>query len=511
MLFVAAIATALDLAAAPPVLNWLSPVALVPGATNKVILSGQNLEGVTALWTSFGGQMTRAGAAGAAEFLVPVDRQTPEGIAAVRVVTTNGLSGMTLVLLDRLATRTAGATNRSAAMADTIQTPGAVEGWVEELGSRYFRFAVRKGDHLSMEVVARRLGSSLDPWLRLTGPDGRELSINDDTAGLSGDARIDFTCTQSGEHLVELRDTRFEGGARHRYRLRIGPALPTPLDFLGSRELGLFSLVVTEPPATLDREPNGDAKRAQRVELPAWIDGRFHRAADRDVFSFAVKAGEQVVFSGRTRSVGSAGELVLRVESTNGATVAVSNPGAADGALLTNRFSTAGDYRLVIEELNGAGGERHGYRVEAEPLRPGFSLSTTVERISARAGEGASIEVRAQRRDFTGPIRLSVVEPTGFIRSSELVIPSGTNVVRIDVSAPAEARLGEHRMFGIVGRATIGGIEAVQRASTLPALSNAMSAVRWVPRELDGVLMFSVSEEASSTPAAESRGRKRKK
>src|SRR6185369_10819380 len=95
-------------------------------------------------------------------------------------------------------------------------------------------FPARKGERLSFEVMAQRLGSSLDPLVRLLDATGRELFFCEDTPGAGVDCRFSYRFPSNGHYVIELRVTRYDGGRAYRYRLRIGdfPLDPAPLPFL---------------------------------------------------------------------------------------------------------------------------------------------------------------------------------------------------------------------------------------------------------------------------------------
>ena len=67
--------------------------------------------------------------------------------------------------------------------------------------SDFFRIAVAAGQRVSFEVLGRRLGSGLDPVLRLRDSAGRELpgAYSDDAPGLQTDARLTHTFGVAGD------------------------------------------------------------------------------------------------------------------------------------------------------------------------------------------------------------------------------------------------------------------------------------------------------------------------
>jgi hypothetical protein len=490
---------ALNTFAATPNVTRISPLAAVPGKTTVITLLGDNLQGAVDLWTSFPCEVAPAKSSDSTAFELKVPTQTT-GIGAIRLITTNGLSSLHLLLIDFLPTVEAAKTNHSPATAQRLLGQVAVDGVCEELRSDFYRVTAKKGDRLSIEVVAQRLGSPLDPLLRLLDTQGRELAANDDAPGLGADARLDFNCPKTGEYLIEVRDTQHAGGARHRYRLRVGTPLPTPLRFLTSPEVSKLTEPIDPPRSANEVEPNDDGTRAQLIRLPVEVAGRFDRPGDRDVFEFQAGKGERIVFAGRTRSLGSPCDLFLQLQTTNGTKLAEANATGSDEGILTNRFNADGAYRLVVEELNRNGGPAFAYRVASRELKPGFALSTETERVSVPAGDSIEIEVKPDRREYDGPIQLTVVGLPESFSVSNAVITAKTNATKLRISAPSDLALGDFFLFSIVGSAVIDGANVSERTSTLPALRSLFPELRHPPAELDGLISLSISESKSSNP-----------
>jgi hypothetical protein len=494
--------------AAAPNVTRVSPSAAAPGKTTIITFLGDNLQGPVDLWTSFPCEVAPVKSSGATAFELSVPKQTAPGVGAIRLVTTNGLSSLQLLLIDSLPTIEAVKTNRSQAFAQRLSGQIAVDGVCEELRSDFYRFPAKKGERISIEAVAQRLGSPLDPLIRLLDAQGRELAANDDATGLGADAKIEFRCPKTGDYLVEVRDTRHAGGPRHRYRLRIGDALLTPLPFLSSPEVSKLTESLDPPRSVNEVEPNDDGVRAHVIRLPVELTGCFERPGDRDVFEFQARKGERVVFSGRTRSLGSACDLFLQLQTTNGVKLAEANATGADEGVLTNRFKADGACRLVVEELNRNGGPGFAYHIAVRELKPGFALSTETERLSVPTGDAIEIEVKPARREYDGPIQLTVVGlPEGF-SVSNAVITAKTNPTKLRISVPTDLALGDFFLFSIVGSAVIDGATVRERTSTLPALRTLFPELRYPPAEVDGLIALSISESKSATPQPQRRRRR---
>jgi hypothetical protein len=162
----------------------------------------------------------------------------------------------------------------------------------------------------------------------------------------------------------------------------------------------------------------------------------------------------------------------------------------------------------VVEELNGNGGPQFAYRIGMRKLRPGFILTTETERLSIPAGDSIEIVVKAERRDYEGPIQLSVKGlPEGFTVTNA-ILAAKTNSAKLKIGAPPNLALGDLHLFSIVGQATIAGENVSERTSTLPALRILFPELRHPPAELDGVIALSISESKSATPTRPQRRRR---
>jgi len=362
--------------AAAPSVQRLEPLGLRPGTTSRLTVVGDNLSGAIDLWSSFASEIAVDDREKEVGFNVTVPSDTTPGIGALRFIGTNGASSPHLLLIDPMPAVPSWGTNRSSLAAQAVAVPGAVDAVCAEVRSDYYRFTGKRGQRLTVEVVAQRIASPLDPYLRILDLDRRELAETDDTPGLGSDPRIDFKCPRSGAYLIEVRDTRYGGGPRYRYRLRLGEPLPAPLPFLLKRELAAHTSPLEEPPRLIGRAPSGGPGQCRLVSWPAIIEGSFSKANQRDAYELTVAQGDLLLLSGRTRSLGSPCDLFLQLQTTNGTKIAEANANSADEGMLTNRFNESGPCRLIVEELNGRAGSTLRYEVRLAKAGPGFSLAT---------------------------------------------------------------------------------------------------------------------------------------
>ena len=265
-----------------PSLTHAIPSAVAPGKTTTLALFGENLNGATELWTSFPAKATRtittnANESGKAVFQIVVPKNVPVGIGAVRLATTNGVSNLALVMIDDLPGVAGHGTNRTIATAQALRWPVAVDANCDELSFDYYKLAAKKGQRLSVEVVANRMGSPLDPVVRLLDAAGKELAYCDDDPGLGSDPRFGLTIPSSGQYFLEIRDVGYQGGQKHRYRLRLGDfpltSVPFPLgierekqatvSFLGRDLRGLRTQTIKIPTDFSDGQTNVSVRFAR--------------------------------------------------------------------------------------------------------------------------------------------------------------------------------------------------------------------------------------------------------
>jgi len=95
-----------------------------------------------------------------------------------------------------------------------LAVPGAITGVLDKPnGVAKFALTGKKGDRWSILAEARRFGSPLDLALRLLGPDGKQIAMNDDLPGTT-DASLEFTVPADGTFTVVVNDTAGATGSK---------------------------------------------------------------------------------------------------------------------------------------------------------------------------------------------------------------------------------------------------------------------------------------------------------
>lgn len=531
-----------------PAIARTTPQAIAPGQTADVVVTGSNLAGATALWTSFGEPAglspdvaDNGQNAGQVVFRVSAPAENSLGIHGIRVVTPGGVSSLKLFVVDDLPSVAETGGNNSPEAAQGLALPCAVDGQIDNLSRDYFKFDVAAGQRLSFEVLARRLGSPLDPSLYLYRADGRELYYVDDTEGLSSDCQFVYTFDEAGTYILEVRDIQYAGGGSHLYRLRIGDfpcvstpvplavqrgssaqitfagssaedAAPAPLDVPadcpaqwisvstrrpGGASSAFAAVKVTDAPEFLEQEPNDAPDQANAIELGASINGRLERPGDVDRFSFDARQGQRFEFSGIARQAGSPADLMLRIYNAGGSQVAaVDDTGAAEG-VLNFTFPADGRYTLAVHDLNHRGGAAFAYRIAVAPFQPGFQLAATADAINVPAGGGiAAVLVNATRLDYNGPIELSLAGLPPGLTSLPTRIGPGMALAVLTVQSAPEATAALLTPIQVVGTARVGETDVRRVASVEGTLRGMWNNTVLVPGELQESVALALAPPA---------------
>ena len=212
-----------------PKLNYAIPTGIVPGQPVNVTFAGEALTQPTGLWTNLPGSVKLAPGIdkngelpGSVTFCLELPADTALGVYAVRLATGQGISNVRLLVVDDLPTVLEAPDNASMSKAQQLELPVAVEGAAMAEGRQYYKFHAETGQRLSVEVLARRFGSPLDPFVRLLDDRGQELIYSDDDEATGADSRFVHRFEAAGEYYLEIGDIRYYGSSEYRYRLRLG-------------------------------------------------------------------------------------------------------------------------------------------------------------------------------------------------------------------------------------------------------------------------------------------------
>jgi dienelactone hydrolase len=194
--------------------------------------------------------------------------------------------------------------------------------------------------------------------------------------------------------------------------------------------------------------------------------------------------------------------VYLLLKDAMGAKVQESNPMAA--ARIDFTAAVDGDYTLAVEHLHYWGGPSEAYRLTFMPYEPGFDLSVALDRFDVAQGGTVSFPILATRRDYTGPIEVSVL---GKGLSGQVTIEAGKPAqptqpaATLTVNAAPDLEMGPSD-FKLRGKATINGKEVIQYVSVRAVLSREMANLAVPPHQLFTTFGLAVTEKAPFILAA---------
>lgn len=372
--------------AAPPGLTGTMPLGVQRGKAMEVSLQGTGLDRPR-LIAPFDFQLvdSASGPADASGWKVrmTVDARTPAGVYPIRVVTDEGPSNPVLFAVGQVEQVAEIEPNQTFAQAQSIPNPVVVEGECSGNDEDFFRFHGRRGERIVVDALCSRLGSGVDPMIRLTTGDRRFVASADDTPGLLTDAYLTAVLPEDGDYVLEFCDSRFAGTGRAVYRLLIGRvpfaqevvpfALPrgqnvaielcggtlsinalfalrapseasltmftpkVPARLLGDPAWEDSELDVEFPlPVLLDEsadviEPADPSRKLPPLVPPVTVLGRLAKPGERDEFAITAPPGSKQEVRVEAWGLGSALDGQLRVTDADGRLIGEADDGKAGG------------------------------------------------------------------------------------------------------------------------------------------------------------------------------------
>lgn len=426
----------------------------------------------------------------------------------IRVVTKDGVSNPRVLKVGALPEVTSREDNKSAEKAQLVELPGVVSGVISGPSeSDFYKFKGKAGERVVLEVQAYRMGSQLDSSLMVLDGGGKELARNEDRLGL--DSVVEFSIPADAEYTVQLRDFRHFGGGDFRYRLVMG-VLPfvtshfplggrrgetvevelkgTNLEgankmllhladhgALGAQEVrastakGLsnpFSFETSGLAQFLEKEPNSAIDQADLVSFPGALNGRIQAEKDYDAYRFRAVKDQQLTFEVQAQRFGSPLDALLTLTDARGVVLARNDDAAGADARLDHRFTEAGEYVLIVEDLLERGGEAYTYRVTGSTAEPDYAVAFLPDTLRVRRGGRVPVRVEITRMNgFDEPVKLQFENLAGGLFAEPVMMNSSSgSAVLMMLNASPEALEGSFPL-SLKATATVSG-KTIERGAT---------------------------------------------
>jgi hypothetical protein len=215
----------------PPQIDKLSQLGCQRGIPTELTISGSNLAVNPRLIAPFGFQLDAPapsqGKSDASNWRLrlTVASNAALGLYPIRVQTDDGISNPFLWVVGQLTQIAEKEDNSTFETAQLIpEPPLVVEGEVAGNDVDFFRFHGKKGQLILVDAQCARIGSGIDPTIRLTTASANRTYVAsaDDSPGISTDARLTAVLPADADYVVEISDSRYQGAVRPVYRLVLG-------------------------------------------------------------------------------------------------------------------------------------------------------------------------------------------------------------------------------------------------------------------------------------------------
>lgn len=426
------LALAYPLQAFTPVLNLVNPRGGQQGTEMQVSFHGERLGEIEeALFYQPGLRLTgiesKDGKRVVAQLSIAADAALGEH--SLRLRGPGGISELRSFWVGQFPSINEVEPNETFAQAQRVELNSTVHGVAGSEDEDYYVCSLKKGQRLSVEVEAMRLGRTMfDAYVAILDPRNFEIAACDDTPLLRTDAFVSIIAPEDGDYRILVREAAYEGNDSCQYRLHIG-SFPRPsavfptggkpgetleFTFIGDpsgpirqsitlpttaqASFALFPehdglhapsphwITVSELDHFAESGSNDQLKTATAAPaIPAAFHGILDTEAAVDWFKFPAKKGQDLVIRVFARSHRSPLDSVLSLHGADHKSLASNDDQGSPDSLLNWTCPADGDYFIRIRDQLGRGGPDFTYRIEVAEKSPAIAATLpTVERVKTQ-------------------------------------------------------------------------------------------------------------------------------
>lgn len=382
-----------------------------------------------------------------------------------RIRTASGISDWRTFFVGPFPTAAESEPNNFPTNAQKVAGNLTITGTVTSEDQDVFAVEARKGQRLSAEVEAMRLGrADFDARLTARNAEGTVLADCDDSWLALQDPAISFVAPKDGTYFITLREAAYGGGEGSAYRLHLGsfprPVAVFPLGgktgevlaakFIGDaggefaqtiklpdapqEKFGAFAerdgapapspnwMRVSPFPNILESSPNQsrDQATAAAVPLPLAFNGIISKPGESDWFRFKAVKGQAIEVSVWARRLRSPLDSVVEVFDSKGGQIAANDDTSGPDSSLKFTPAETTNYFLRVRDTTGKGGSDFTYRVEVAAPLPGIVLkipevarndTQTRQWIAVPRGNRFATLISARRANLGGDLTLALESP----------------------------------------------------------------------------------------------------
>ena len=414
-----------------PVLNLVNPRGGQRGTEMELHFHGERLDDIAeALWYEPGLAISNIAVKDGGHLVakLTIAADSPLGEHSLRLRGPGGLTELRSFWVGQFPSVAETEPNATFDQAQRVELNRTVEGVAGDEDDDYYVCSLKKGQRLSVEIEAMRLGRTMfDAYVAILDPRKFELASCDDTPLLRNDAFASVIAPEDGDYRILVHEAAYEGNENCQYRLHIGtfprPAAVFPtggkpgetieFTFIGDPS-GPIKQSITLPAAANARYPifpisdglsapsphwitvsplesvresgsNGDLQSALAVPpLPCAIHGVLDSSKE-DWFKFAAKKGANLSLKVLARSHRSPLDSILSVHQADGKKLADNDDQGSPDSIISWQCAADGDYYLKIRDQLNRTGADFTYRIEITEKLPAIAANLpTVERVMSQ-------------------------------------------------------------------------------------------------------------------------------
>ncbi len=431
---------------------------------------------------------------------VTISNEATLGEHLMRIRTSSGLSQVKSFWVGQFGSLAEKEPNSEFSTPQPVAMNTTVEGVLENEDVDYYVTEFKKGQRISAEVEGIRLaGAFYDPYVAILNSERFELASSDDTSFLLQDSSVSVIAPADGSYIIQIRESSYTGNGNCRYRLHIG-AFPRPIavypaggqtgtnlevKFIGD-PAGETTRTITLPPKSDERyriraeadgllspaanllrvspfpnilevEPNNNLAQAtpSSVALPAAFNGIISENGDQDWFRFTAKKGQRFIFRAHAKSIGSPLDTILNIYGPDKKHI-TSNDDSDNrqDSKIDFTAATDGEFTLRVRDHLKKGGTDYVYRVEAQSISPGLSLTIPYfaradyqsrQMVYVARGNRFATRINAGKANFGGDLLLEAIGlPAGVTLKADSMhtsVNSGVLLFEATAEAPINGAL----------------------------------------------------------------------
>lgn len=410
---------------AAPVLTRVDPPGGTRGAVVEVALTGERLDGVdNALCYEPGLTLSdyHLQDANHATAKITIAADAILGEHSLRLSGAGGLTELRTFWVGAFPVVMETEPNNSTGAAQKIDLNRTIQGVADNEDDDCYQVTLKKGQRLSAEVEAMRLGRTMfDASLAILDARGFELARCDDAPLLRTDAYVSILAPEDGDYRVLVREAAYEGNNQCQYRLHVGtfprpsavfppggkPGETIDFTFVGDPAGPIHQLITLPSDARADyaifpqqdglsapsphwitvssldyvrdNPTSGDIKTPTALPpIPCAAHGVIEPTHPSDWFSFSAKKDQSLVLRAIARAHRSPLDSVLSVHAADGKLLAANDDQAGPDSVIQWTAPADGNYLIQVRDQLHRTGEDFSYRIEINEKLPSLSASMPV-------------------------------------------------------------------------------------------------------------------------------------